>query len=155
MLWIPRFASAAPTTTAYATWSDPAVTSDGPSTRESHAPRHAAGCRQPTPVVTLATVNQDLVRLQTEVLALQQRLRRLIALLRLVVILWKLSASSLNLVRLLNQDGKRKLVQAIEQALSVLPPGCVREKKVDSVIFPWTFVLEHITMGILGRKTSA
>ena len=52
-----------------------------------------------TPVVTVATVDQDLVRLQTEVLVLQQRLQRLIALLRLVVILWKGSASSLNLVR--------------------------------------------------------
>jgi len=40
-----------------------------------------------TPVVTVATIDQDLVRLQTEVLALQQRLQRLIALLRLVVVL--------------------------------------------------------------------
>jgi putative transposase len=74
-----------------------------------------------TPVVTVAALDQDLVRLQSEVLVLQQRLQRLITLLRLVVVLWKVSASSLNLARILDQDGKLKLVQAIEQSQSVLP----------------------------------
>jgi len=74
-----------------------------------------------TPVVTVATVDQDLVRLQTEVLALQQRLQRLIALLRLVVVLWKVSASSRNSVRILDRDGRLALVQAIERSQAVLP----------------------------------
>ena len=75
-----------------------------------------------TPVVTVATVDQDLVRLQTEVLALQQRLQRLIALLRLVVVLWKVSASSRNSVRILDRDGRLALVQAIERSQAVNRP---------------------------------
>jgi len=72
-------------------------------------------------VVTVTTVDQDLVRLQTEVLALQQRLQRLIALLRLVVILWKVSARSRSSVRILDRDGRLILVQAIERSRAVLP----------------------------------
>jgi putative transposase len=73
------------------------------------------------PVVTAAMVDQDLIRLQAEVLVLRQRLQRLITLLRLVIVLWKVSASSLNRIRILDPNRRLILVRAIEQSQAVLP----------------------------------
>jgi hypothetical protein len=49
------------------------------------------------------------------------RLQRLIGLLRLVVVLWKVSTRSGNRVRMLDRDGRLILAQAIERSQAVLP----------------------------------
>ncbi len=72
-------------------------------------------------VVTVDIVDMGRVALQQEVLALRQRVERLVALLRLVVVLLKVSGFSLGCARL--PDGVRKisLLRAIERSRSALP----------------------------------
>ncbi len=72
-------------------------------------------------VVTVAIVDVDVVDLQQEVLALRARVERLVALLRLVLVLLKVSGFSLACARL--PDGVRKisLLRAIERSRSALP----------------------------------
>src|SRR5262245_34058333 len=56
-------------------------------------------------VVTFDVVDQDLLRLQQEVLALRRRLDRLLAVLRVMVVLWKVSGLLLSGLRLSDQAG--------------------------------------------------
>jgi transposase InsO family protein len=72
-------------------------------------------------VVTLDVVDQDNQRLQHEVLALRRRVARLLALLRLMVVLWKVSGFSLSSLRLPDPASKLRLLQAIDRARAVLP----------------------------------
>jgi hypothetical protein len=71
-------------------------------------------------LVTLDVVDQDRQRLQQEVLALRRRAARLLALLRVMVILWKMSGCSLNTSRI-SGSCRLRLVAAIGQSRSVLP----------------------------------
>ena len=71
-----------------------------------------------TPVVTLNALNQDTVRLQREVVALRQRVDRLVALLRLMALLLKLTGVSLCRVQLPEGLPKARLLQTIERARS-------------------------------------
>ncbi len=57
-------------------------------------------------VITVDVVDLDVLRLQQEVLALHQRVERLVAILRLVVVLLKVSGVSLANARI--PDGTRK-----------------------------------------------
>jgi hypothetical protein len=66
-------------------------------------------------------LDQDRRRLQQEVLALRRRAERLLALLRVMVVLWKISGCSLNSNRIPSSAGKLRLVAAISQARFVLP----------------------------------
>jgi putative transposase len=72
-------------------------------------------------VVTVDIVDMEAVDLQQEVLALRARVERLVALLRLVVVLLKVSGFSLACARV--PDGKTKilLLRAIERSRSALP----------------------------------
>ncbi len=72
-------------------------------------------------VITDDIVDLDVLRLQQEVLALLKRVERLVAILRLVVVLLKVSGFSLASARI--PDGARKvsLLRAIDQSRSVLP----------------------------------
>jgi len=63
----------------------------------------------------------DVLRLQQELLTLRRRVARLIALLRLLVVLLKLSGFSLAGTRIPNGAGKHTLMRAIERSTAVLP----------------------------------
>jgi hypothetical protein len=66
-------------------------------------------------------VDRDLLRLQQEVLALRSRVERLIALLRVVVVLWKISGFSLASSRIPDRATKLRLLQAIDRTHAFLP----------------------------------
>jgi hypothetical protein len=72
-------------------------------------------------VVTLDVLDRNVLNLQQEVLALRKRVERLVALLRLVVVLLKLSRFSLACARLPDEATKVSLVRAIDRSRSVLP----------------------------------
>ena len=59
-----------------------------------------------TEVVTIDVIDGDVLRLQQEVLALHKRVERLIALLRLLVVLLKVSGFSLSRIRLSWSDAE-------------------------------------------------
>jgi transposase InsO family protein len=71
--------------------------------------------------VALDVADQDHQRLQREVLALRRRLDRLLALLRLMVVLWKVCEFSLSGLRFPDQDSRLQLLAANDRARSVLP----------------------------------
>ena len=72
-------------------------------------------------VVTLDVADQDHLRLQHELLAQRRRADRLMALLRLMVVLWKVSGFSLSGLRFSDQASRVRLLAAIDRAHAVLP----------------------------------
>jgi hypothetical protein len=78
----------------------------------------ARGWLAPTtaPVFALNALNQDAIRLQREVVALPQRVDRLVALLRLLALVLKLASVSLCRVQLPEGLPKARLLQTIERA---------------------------------------
>ncbi len=72
-------------------------------------------------VVTADALNMDATQLQHELLRLQTRTRKLIALLRILLVVLKISRFSLNQTRFPDGNEKRSLLRVIEQARSVLP----------------------------------
>lgn len=72
-------------------------------------------------VVTVDVADMNILQLQQEVLALRKRIRRLVALLRLVMVLLKIAGFSLANARIPDQAEKHKLLRAIERSRSVLP----------------------------------
>ena len=72
-------------------------------------------------VVTVDVFDMDVLRLQQEVLALRARLERLVALLRLLVVLTRVSGFSLACARLPDGAPKISLLRAIERSRSALP----------------------------------
>ena len=72
-------------------------------------------------VVTVDVVDSDVLCLQQEVLALRQRADSLLAVLRLVVVLLKVSGFSLSNTRTPDGAGKASLIRAIDRSRSVLP----------------------------------
>ena len=72
-------------------------------------------------VFTLDLVDKDILILQQEVLALRARVERLVALLRLVVVLLKMSGFKLTHARLPERATKASLLRAVERSRSVLP----------------------------------
>jgi len=83
----------------------------------------ARGWLDPTysQVFTIDVVDEDLLRLQQKVLDLQKRVQRLIALLRILVIVMKVSDFKLSGVRLPNGRNKFLLLRAIERSRTALP----------------------------------
>ena len=71
-----------------------------------------------TTVVTLNVANHDTIRLRQEVMALRRRVDRLVALLRLMVLLLKVSGFSFAKVRLPDGAAKARLLRAIDQSRS-------------------------------------
>ena len=65
-----------------------------------------------TQVVTVDVTDMDVLRLQQELLTLRRRIARLIALLRLLVVLLKLSGFSLASTRIPNKAGKHVLIRS-------------------------------------------
>src|SRR5271166_5028526 len=74
-----------------------------------------------TDVITIDVVDRDTVHLQQEVLALRKRNQRLIGLLRIFVVLFKVSGFSIASAGLVDGPGKRNLLSAIEKCCFVLP----------------------------------
>jgi len=72
-------------------------------------------------VVTVDMVDMDLIALQNEVLVLRRRVEWLVALLRLLVVLLKVTGASLNYTRIYDGSSKVSLLRAIERSRSVLP----------------------------------
>ncbi len=72
-------------------------------------------------IVTIDVVDLDVLRLQQEVLALRKRVERLVAMLRLVVVLLKVSGFSLASARIPEGGQKVSLLRAIDRSRSVLP----------------------------------
>ena len=72
-------------------------------------------------LVTVDVFDLDVLGLQQEVLALRQRVQRLVAILRLVVVLMKVSGFSLALTRIPDGVKKVSLLRAIDRSRSVLP----------------------------------
>ena len=70
-------------------------------------------------VVTLDVVGMDNLRLQQEVLRMQRRGDRLAALLRLVIVVLKLSGVSLSSIRIPEGGAKLTLLRAIERSCSI------------------------------------
>jgi transposase InsO family protein len=70
------------------------------------------------PVVTLNVAHHDAIRLRQEVIALRLRVDRLVALLRLMALLLKLSGFSFAKVRLPDGAAKLRLLQAIDRSRS-------------------------------------
>ncbi len=77
--------------------------------------------RTGTEVVTLDVLEWDTVRLQQEVIELRSRIARLVSLLRLVVIVLKVSGCSFAGVRLPEGSAKQQLLRAIGRSRSQLP----------------------------------
>ncbi len=74
-----------------------------------------------TEVVTFEVANMDLILLQREVLVLRKRIESLVALLRLTVVLLKVTGTSLNYARLSDGYSKELLLRAIERSRTALP----------------------------------
>jgi putative transposase len=95
----------------------------GPATRQG-VPRSTArgwlNADRNDDVITADVVNLDTLQLQQQILALRQRIERLIALLRIFVILLKVFRFSLADTRIPDEPGKRLLLRAIERSRSVL-----------------------------------
>ena len=72
-------------------------------------------------VVTLDVVDWDVLSLQREVLALRKRVEWLIALLRLVVVMLKVSGFSLARTRIPDAALKALLIRAIDRSRTILP----------------------------------
>lgn len=72
-------------------------------------------------VMTIDVVNMDAIELQQEVLQLRRRNHKLIALLRVLLAVLKLSGYSLNESRLPDGNNNRSLLRAINRSRSVFP----------------------------------
>ena len=72
-------------------------------------------------VITVDVVDSDVLCLQQEVLALRQRADLLLAVLRLVVVLLKVSDFSLSNTRMPDGAGKASPIRAIDRSRSILP----------------------------------
>ena len=75
----------------------------------------------PAEVVTLDVVDMDTLSLHQEVLRLRSRLDRLVALLRLLIVVLKVSRVSLSSIRIPEGTAKLMLLRAIDRSCSVLP----------------------------------
>ena len=75
----------------------------------------------PAEVVSFDVVEMDKLRLQQEVLALRRRVERLVAILRLLVTLLKVSGFSLARTRIPDGIGKLALLRIVERTRSALP----------------------------------
>ncbi len=72
-------------------------------------------------VVTLDSLDMKATELQREVLRLQARISKLISLLRVLLVVLKMSRFSLNQIRFPDGNDKRSLLRVIDLARSVLP----------------------------------
>ena len=87
-------------------------------------PRSTARCwmRQPNAeVVTVDVLEMNALQLQQEVQRLRSRVQKLTALLRVLLVVFRMSGYSLNQARLPDGSHKRAVLQAIDRSRSALP----------------------------------
>ncbi len=72
-------------------------------------------------VVTLDVADRDFITLHNELLVLRQRVEKLVALLRLMAVLLRVTGVSLNNTRVSDGSSKAALLRAIERSRSILP----------------------------------
>ena len=72
-------------------------------------------------VITVDVLNMETLRLQREVLQLRRRVQKLAALLRVLLVVCRISGYSLNQARLPGGNDKRALLRAIDRSRSSLP----------------------------------
>jgi len=72
-------------------------------------------------VVTADPLNMDALQLQQEVLRLRTRMQKLIALLRVLLVVLKISRFALDQTRLSHGKDKRSLLRGIDRSRSALP----------------------------------
>jgi hypothetical protein len=77
--------------------------------------------RGPRPVVSADVLAMDCAELQAEVLALRQRVRFLLAIIRLVFLLVRLSGFRLDSQRVTDGETKRSILAAIASAQKAIP----------------------------------
>jgi hypothetical protein len=73
------------------------------------------------PIVTFEALNLNAIQLQREVLQLRRRVQKLIALLRVLLVVFRISGYSLNQTRLPDGRNKQSLLRAIERSRSSFP----------------------------------
>ena len=73
------------------------------------------------PVVSWDALSMDATQLQREIVRLRRRAQKLTALLRVLLVVFRISGYSLNQTRLPDGSDKRSLLQAIERSRSALP----------------------------------
>lgn len=73
------------------------------------------------PEVTVEALNLEATQLQREVLQLRRRVQKLTALLRVLLVVFRMSGYSLSQARLPDGGAKRSLLRAIEQSQATLP----------------------------------
>lgn len=71
--------------------------------------------------MTDEVLNMDATQLQREVIRLQARIQKLISVLRVLLVVIKISRFSLNQTRLPDGHDKRSLLRAIDRSRSALP----------------------------------
>ena len=74
-----------------------------------------------TEVVTVDVLDMDTIRLQQEAIRLRRRAPKLSALLRVLLVVFRMSGYSLNQARLPEGSDKRSLLRALDQSCSALP----------------------------------
>ena len=74
-----------------------------------------------TQILTFDAVDMDVTQLQREVLQLRRRIRKLTALLRVLLVVFKISGYSLSRARLQDGGHKRSLLRAVEQSCASQP----------------------------------
>jgi hypothetical protein len=73
------------------------------------------------PIVTVEALNRDRTQWQREVLRRHRRVQKLIALLRVLLVVFQISGYSLSQARLPDGSYKRSLLRALERSRSTLP----------------------------------
>ena len=74
-----------------------------------------------TPVISVNPLELDTARLQQEVLRLRSRAQKLVALLRVLLVVLRMSGYALNQIRIAGGNHKRSLLRAIQQSRAALP----------------------------------
>lgn len=82
---------------------------------------HTWKSRAPKPVIGLQSSDRSFADLESEIARLNQQVRKLRCLLRLLLVLLKLSGFSLELLRLTDGKSKQRLLQEVQRACTILP----------------------------------
>ena len=82
---------------------------------------HTWKSRAPKPVIGLKPSDRSFADLESEIARLNQQVRKLRCLLRLLLVLLKLSGFSLELSRLPDGKSKQRLLQEVQRACTILP----------------------------------
>ena len=106
-------------------------------------------------IVTLDVLDTATKDLQHQVLLLRRRTEKLLAVLRLLVVILKVSGFSLANCRLPDGEKKTKLLQAVDRSLGVLPLRTVlRILRISATVGNELTKTVALTTVLLARRTS-